>query len=85
MEEISGVMHSSRIALNAFGVFFPEKTCWRNIGGVLFFCCSKTTHSDALLRTIFFLSMTYFMGWSEGVPYIFDTKDKGENSRSSGC
>ena len=35
---VSG-MHSSRIASYAFGVFSPEKTFWRNIGGVLFRCC----------------------------------------------
>ena len=32
------------------------------------------THSDALLHTICLLSMTYFMAWSEDVPYIFDKK-----------
>ena len=32
-------MHSSRIASDAFDVFFPEKTLWRYIGGVLCCCC----------------------------------------------
>ena len=38
---------------------------------------TPTTHSDVLLHTKCFLSVTYFMAWSEGVPYIFDTKNKG--------
>ena len=42
-------------------------------------------HSDALLHTKCFLSMTYFVAWSEGVPYTFDTKHKGKNNRSSCC
>ena len=52
-------------------------------------CTSKTTHSDALLHTTCFLSVTYFMAWEEGVPknreYIFDTKNRGKNNSSSCC
>ena len=29
--------------------------------------------------------MIYFMAWSEGVPYIFDTKNKGKKNRTSCC
>ena len=44
---------------------------------------TPTTHSDALLHTICFWSVTYFMAWSKVVPYVFDTKYKGNNIRSS--
>ena len=32
-----------------------------------------------------FLSTTYFIAWSGGVPYIFDTRNKGKNNRPSCC
>ena len=44
---------------------------------------TPTTHSDALLHAICLLSVTYFMAWSEVVPYIFDKKNKGKDNRSS--
>ena len=43
-----------------------------------------STHSDALLHTICFLSLIYFMAWDEGLPYISDTKNKRKNYCSSG-
>ena len=39
---------------------------------------TPTTHSDVLLHTICFLSVTYFMARSKGVPYIFETKTRGK-------
>ena len=38
---------------------------------------TPTTHSDSLLHTICYLSVIYFMAWSEGAPYIFDAKTGG--------
>ena len=38
----------------------------------------RTRYVRVRPHTICFLSTTYFMAWSEGVPYIFDRKNKGE-------
>ena len=80
---VSGV---SRVVLYKFGQIDIVRTLVQDIYfKVDAYSTSITTHSDALLHTICFLSTKYFMPVSEGVPYIFDNKNKGKNSPCPCC